>query len=398
MEDKDVKYMISEAQKLLNTYFGYNEFRPGQEQIIKRLLQGQDTVGIMPTGGGKSICYQIPAMMFSGVTLVISPLISLMKDQVDELEKQGIPATFINSSIPDETVRERLNGAAQGAYKLLYVAPERLSSPIFQRVLDQMDISLVAVDEAHCISQWGHDFRPSYRLIHDMINHIPGQPVVVALTATATPKVTEDICDLLTIDDQGVVLTGFGRENLYFQVIKGQAKDPFIAEYINKNKAQSGIIYAATRKEVERLYHFLTTNGFNAGKYHAGLSEAERNDNQERFLYDDITVMVATSAFGMGIDKSNVRYIIHNNIPRNIESYYQEAGRAGRDGEDSECILLFSPQDIHIQKFLIDQSDMDDERKQQEYDKLQKMIGYGHTEMCLEQYILTYFGESDAVP
>ncbi|TCP20963.1 RecQ-like ATP-dependent DNA helicase [Scopulibacillus darangshiensis] len=388
--------MISEAQQLLKATFGYGSFRKGQEDIIKRILQRRDVVGIMPTGGGKSICYQIPALMFQGVTLVISPLISLMKDQVDALEKVGVPATYINSSISAAEANERLNGAIIGEYKLIYIAPERLGSQLFLHALDRMDVSLVAVDEAHCISQWGHDFRPSYRLIKEMIDRIHSHPVIAALTATATPKVADDICDLLQIDRSDVILTGFGRDNLFFQVIKGQDRDAFINDYIKKNSAQSGIIYAATRKEVDRLHHYLIKKGFQAGKYHAGMAENERNENQERFLYDDLTVMVATSAFGMGINKSNVRYVIHYNLSKNIEAYYQEAGRAGRDGEPGECTILYSPQDIHIQKFLIEQSEMDQDHKDNEHEKLQKMVGYCHTEGCLQKYILAYFGEMDA--
>ncbi|MBM7644629.1 ATP-dependent DNA helicase RecQ [Scopulibacillus daqui] len=388
--------MLDQALKILKDTFGYDSFRNGQAEIIQNLLEGRDTVGIMPTGGGKSICYQIPALILPGVTLVVSPLISLMKDQVDALEKEGVPAAFINSSISASDVRDRLNGAMEGRYKIIYIAPERLESAAFLDWLNNVNLSLIAVDEAHCMSQWGHDFRPSYLLIKKMIDRIHAKPVIAALTATATPKVTRDICDMLNIPAENVTATGFERDNLFFQVIKGQDRDRFLESYINKNRSHSGIIYAATRREAERLHAFLIKQNINAGKYHAGMAEQERNDNQERFLYDDLTVMVATSAFGMGINKSNVRYVIHYNIPRNIESYYQEAGRAGRDGEESECILLFAAQDIQIQKFLIDQSEMDEERKRHEYDKLQQMAGYCHTEACLQQYILKYFGDRDA--
>ncbi|MGV3463981.1 MAG: DNA helicase RecQ [Heyndrickxia sp.] len=388
--------LLSKAKDILQSYYGYTEFRKGQETIIDQVLHGKDTVAIMPTGGGKSICYQIPALMFSGITIVISPLISLMKDQVDALTNAGIPATFINSSISSSEMDERLRRMEAGEFKLIYIAPERLEATSFLELLNRVNVSLLAIDEAHCISQWGHDFRPSYLLIKKLIQQIHPKPVILALTATATPNVKDDICELLNIPLTNVVLTGFGRDNLAFQVIKGQDRELFIKEYIKKNEDQSGIIYAATRKEVERLYQQLNNLGIRVGKYHAGMSENERDRNQEEFLYDDITVMVATSAFGMGINKSNVRYVIHYHIPKNMESYYQEAGRAGRDGLESECILLFSPQDVHIQKFFIDQSDMNMERKEYEYSKLRKMISYCHTETCFQQYILQYFGEGDS--
>lgn len=387
--------MLTKAKGFLRTYFGFDEFRKGQDEIIEKVLQGEDTLGIMPTGGGKSVCYQIPALTLRGVTIVISPLISLMKDQVDALEKAGIPSTYINSTISREDMQERLSGVYNGNYKLVYIAPERLESDFFLNLLHKIHISLIAIDEAHCISQWGHDFRPSYLLIRKLINRIKPKPVVLALTATATPQVREDIRQLLDIKQENTVVTGFGRENLRFQVVKGQNRDLFLTEYIRKNSGQAGIIYAATRKEVDRLYSHLIAKGIPAGKYHAGMSEAERNSFQERFLYDDIQIMVATNAFGMGINKSNVRFVIHYHLPRNMEAYYQEAGRAGRDGEESDCILLFAPQDSHIQSFLIDQSEMDEQRKENEYGKLRKMAAYGHTESCLQQYILHYFGEEN---
>lgn len=387
--------MIEQAQTILKNTFGYDDFLKGQGEVVTHLLQNQDTVGIMPTGGGKSLCYQIPALLFSGVTIVVSPLISLMKDQVDALEEEGIAATYINSSLAHDTIRTRLQQAAQGDYKMIYIAPERLESSVFLNGLAQMPVSLVAIDEAHCISQWGHDFRPSYQKIQTMIQQLDPKPLIVALTATATPKVTDDICDSLHIDRDNVVSAGFRRDNLIFRLIKGQDRNAYLDTYVKNNAAQSGIIYAATRKEVDHLYDRLKRQGISAGKYHAGMGEDERKHNQEAFLYDDITVMVATNAFGMGIDKSNVHYIIHYNMPKNIESYYQEAGRAGRDGEKSECILLFSPADIQLPKFFIDESDMEPERKQHEYDKLQQMIGYCHTESCLQQYILNYFGEME---
>ncbi|HLU22341.1 MAG TPA: DNA helicase RecQ [Bacillaceae bacterium] len=388
--------MLPKAQEILQSKFGYNQFRQGQEAIIQKIMDGKDTLGIMPTGGGKSVCYQIPAMLMRGVTIVVSPLISLMKDQVDALEKTGIPSTYINSAISNEEMQERLASIYNGEYKLVYIAPERLETPSFLRLLEGIYVSFVAIDEAHCISQWGHDFRPSYLHIKKLIGHLRPKPTVLALTATATPQVQSDISDLLEIHEEDVVVTGFERKNLHFQVVKGQNRDHFLFDYIEKNREQAGIIYAATRKEVDRIHHFLEARGLRVGKYHAGLSEQQRNQQQERFLYDDISIMVATNAFGMGINKSNVRYVIHYHIPRNMEAYYQEAGRAGRDGEESACILLFAPQDTHIQSFLIDQSDMDEARKENEYAKLRKMVAYGHTESCLQQYILHYFGEENA--
>ncbi|RYM01718.1 DNA helicase RecQ [Sporolactobacillus sp. THM7-7] len=390
--------MIDSALHVLKKYFGYDSFRKGQDIIISRMLAGKDTVGIMPTGGGKSLCYQIPSLLLPGTALVISPLISLMKDQVDALVNAGIPATFINSSLPAYEGRKRLHQVAVGRYRLVYMAPERLDLPDFKQALDRMNVSLVAVDEAHCISQWGHDFRPSYRLIADLIARIPRKPTIAALTATATPRVTSDICRLLKINPNSVIVTGFARDNLNFQVIRGQNRDAFLMDYVKKNPNQPGIIYAGTRKEVDRLHVKLVKNGFAAGKYHAGLSKEERAHSQERFLYDDLSVLVATNAFGMGINKSNVRYVIHYNIPGNLEAYYQEAGRAGRDGEKSDCILLFAPQDIRLQKFFIEQSDMDEALKKEEYHKLDQMISYCHTESCLQSYILRYFGEKDAAP
>ncbi|WP_416148857.1 DNA helicase RecQ [Salipaludibacillus sp. HK11] len=390
--------MLNQAEEKLKEHFGYDDFRKGQKDILEKVFDHQNTMGVMPTGGGKSICYQIPSLLFSGVTLVVSPLISLMKDQVDELQEVGIDSTFINSSLHHEEVRERIDGIRHGIHKLVYVAPERLESAGFLQMLQSLPISLIAVDEAHCLSQWGHDFRPSYLKIPSLIQQLPGQPAVLALTATATPEVTEDICQALSISPKNVVQTGFARENLSFHVVKGMDRDKYIKDYMKRNNRYSGIIYAATRKEVERLHEKLTRLGISVGKYHGGLTTDERRQMQESFVYDETQVMVATNAFGMGINKSNVRFVIHAQMPRNIESYYQEAGRAGRDGEDSECILLFTPQDIRIQQFLIDQSTMADDRKENEYTKLQAIVNYCHTENCLQAYILEYFSDSDIKP
>ncbi|MEN1937825.1 DNA helicase RecQ [Paenibacillus sp. 102] len=384
--------MFTKAQELLASYFGYPSFRRGQDETIKNVLDGKDTVCIMPTGGGKSICYQIPALVFEGTTLVISPLISLMKDQVDTLVQNGISATYINSSISITEANQRIQLAKQGHYKLLYVAPERLDSMEFVDQLIDMKIPMIAIDEAHCISQWGHDFRPSYLHIHRILDYLPEKPLVLALTATATPQVREDICRALEINQENTIMTTFERENLSFSVIKGQDRNAYLADYIRQNKKESGIIYAATRKVVDQLYEDLYKAGVSVARYHAGMSDHDRNEQQERFLRDEVSVMVATSAFGMGIDKSNIRYVIHYQLPKNMESYYQEAGRAGRDGLDSECILLYSSQDVQVQRFLIDQS-TGESRFSNELEKLQHMTDYCHTEQCLQSFILEYFGE-----
>ncbi|MGF9798366.1 DNA helicase RecQ [Brevibacillus agri] len=388
--------MLHKAQEVLQKYFGYESFREGQKKIIESLLAGHDTIGIMPTGGGKSICYQVPAMLFDGVTIVISPLISLMKDQVDVLVNMGIAATQINSSLDYSEVRERLRMAARGEYKLLYIAPERLESETFQNLIRNVPISFVAVDEAHCVSQWGHDFRPSYLEIARFLRTLPERPIVAALTATATPEVTADIKRQLSLEDERLFITGFGRDNLILSVRKGENRRGFIQAYLKANRQHAGIIYAATRKDVDALHADLAKRGFSVTKYHAGLSEEERAANQEAFLFDDVRTMVATNAFGMGIDKSNVRYVIHYNMPKNLEAYYQEAGRAGRDGEPSECILLYQPQDIQTQLFFIEQNQLTDERKEHEYKKLYAMVDYCRTPRCLQQYIVQYFGEADA--
>lgn len=359
------------------------------------MLQGKDTLCVMPTGGGKSICYQVPALVLEGTVLVISPLISLMKDQVDALHQLGIPAAYINSTLSSEEYFGTMENALEGKYKLLYIAPERFDSPSFIDQIGRMDISMIAIDEAHCISQWGHDFRPSYRMIHRIIPLFDQKPVILALTATATPAVREDICKQLGITESNTVMTGFERSNLTFSVIKGQDRDAYVKEYVRKNSGEAGIIYAATRKAVDQLHATLSKMGCQVAKYHAGLSDMERQKEQDRFLMDEAAVMVATNAFGMGIDKSNIRYVIHYQMPKNMESYYQEAGRAGRDGLDSECTLLFSSQDVLTQRFLIDQS-QDMNRIPAELEKLQSMVDYCHTESCLQKFIISYFGETEA--
>lgn len=381
------------AQKILEDKFGFETFRQGQATVIDQIMAGENTLAVMPTGGGKSLCYQIPALLLPGVTVVVSPLISLMKDQVDALHENGISATFINSTLDYPTIRERLRMAANAEVKLLYLAPERLDTPAFRQDLGQLQISLVAVDEAHCISQWGHDFRPSYLNLAAALEDLPSQPPIIALTATATTQVAADICQRLRIAPDHEVKTGFARDNLAFQVIRDQDKDQFLLDYLKLNPGQSGIIYASTRKEVERLTNFLKKHKISVDCYHGGLSDQARRDAQEDFLYDRIQVMVATNAFGMGIDKSNVRFVIHAQIPGSLEAYYQEAGRAGRDGLPSDAILLFRPQDIQIQHFFIDQSEMDEAYKKTEYQKLQEMTQYANTPMCLQRFILRYFGD-----
>ncbi|MCF8011881.1 MAG: DNA helicase RecQ [Clostridiales bacterium] len=385
--------MQEKARELLVKYFGYSTFKTGQEEIIDSILNGGDTLGIMPTGGGKSICYQLPALLLSGTTLVISPLISLMKDQADALENLGVPATFINSSLTYKEVNYRLQEVSSGKFKLLYVAPERLQSEEFISMLNRVQVSLVAVDEAHCVSQWGHDFRPSYLAIASLIAGFSVRPLVAAFTATATGNIKQDIVHQLALRDPYVYVASFDRPNLHFNVLRGEDKRDFLHKYLVDNAGHSGIIYAATRKQVDNLYGFLAAKGFAAGKYHAGLSDDERIRAQEAFIHDNIKIMAATNAFGMGIDKSNVRFVIHYNMPKNMEAYYQEAGRAGRDGEEGECILLFSPQDVQIQKHLIEYTNMAQKRKEKEYRKLQSMVDYCHTTFCLRRYILSYFGE-----
>ena len=390
--------MIVKEEQILQTYFGYAAFRPGQEEAIRFAVNRENTLAVMPTGGGKSLCYQIPGLSMDGTAIIISPLISLMKDQVDALTALGIAATYINSSVPSGEIGSRLRDMQRGRYKFVYVAPERFESGMFMNILEDTRISLVAFDEAHCISQWGHDFRPSYRSIIPNLNQLSHVPLVMALTATATEPVIQDICKLLTITPDHVVKTGFERKNLSFYLVKGKDKLSYIFSFLKEHSKESGIIYTATRKQADTLYEQLQKRGYSAARYHAGLSEAERQQSQTAFIRDEVSVMVATNAFGMGIDKSNVRYVIHYAMPMNIESYYQEAGRAGRDGEQSDCILLFSPQDIQLQKFLIEQSMMEDDAKQLEYMKLQAMTNYCHTQGCLSAYILNYFDDQTEHP
>ncbi|WP_338372539.1 DNA helicase RecQ [Enterococcus faecium] len=381
---------------LLKQYFGYDEFRPGQKEIIQKVIDQENVLGIMPTGSGKSICYQLPALLLDGLTVVVSPLISLMKDQVDAANQLVIPATFINSSLDGYETARRFQEIDRQQYRLLYIAPERFIMPDFIQAMKRWNVRMIAIDEAHCISQWGHDFRPSYLQMANQLDQLPNRPVIVALTATATVQVAADIKRLLKIPENNHIQTGFERENLRFQVIKDQKKEQYLIEYLKINKNQSGIIYAATRKEVDRLYHLLKKFDFSVGRYHGGLNENERTEMQEAFLYDRLQLIVATNAFGMGINKSNVRFVIHYQIPGSLEAYYQEAGRAGRDGLSSEAILLFSPQDIQVQKFFIQQSQREEGQKQKEYEKLKAMTEYVYIESCLQQYILNYFGETSS--
>lgn len=387
--------MLNKARQILQKFYGYEDFRPGQKKVVESLLNKNDTVAIMPTGAGKSICFQIPALLFEGVTLVISPLISLMKDQVDSLRQLGIAAVYINSSVSKAQLYKDLQDISAGFYKIIYIAPERLTSEYLPDSFKNLNISMVAVDEAHCLSQWGHDFRPSYRNILNFTNSLRIKPIISAFTATATPEVKTDIINLLGLKQPNVFVTGFDRPNLYFSVLRGEVKDKFVIDYVKKHQDEAGIIYVGTRKDVDALQVLLEIKGIKAGRYHAGMTDEERNQMQEDFLYDNLSVMVATNAFGMGIDKPNVRYVIHYNMPKNMEAYYQEAGRAGRDGLSGNCILLYSPQDTQLQKFLISKSTESEIRQQLEYKRLQSMVDYCHTPQCLRAFIVHYFGEFD---
>ena len=392
-------------KEALKAVFGYDSFRPGQEAVINAILEGRDILAVMPTGAGKSLCYQVPAMLLSGITLVISPLISLMQDQVKALNEAGVNAAFINSSLSEKELNDTFKNAYKGHYKIIYVAPERLMSEGFISFAKSVEISMVTVDEAHCISQWGQDFRPSYMDIAEFINILDKRPIISAFTATATQSVREDIICSLGLNNPYFLVTGFDRENLFFQVDKPQNKERFILDFIERHRGESGIIYCATRKNVDSLYTLLRKQHISVGKYHAGMSNEERKQMQNDFVFDYTSIVIATNAFGMGIDKSNVRFVIHYNMPSSMENYYQEAGRAGRDGLNSECILLFSPQDIIINRFLLEHKDFSDidpidamTIKERDIKRLQIMEGYCYTTECLRNYILKYFGEDPKKP
>lgn len=393
--------MIEKAYEILKTYFGYKEFRYGQKELITNLINGTDCVGIMPTGAGKSICYQIPAILMDGITLVISPLISLMKDQVHALLEAGIPAAYINSSLTPAQQYKVIQNAKQYKYKLIYVAPERLELDFFQEFAASTNISLVSIDEAHCVSQWGQDFRPSYLKIAQFIQSMPKRPIIGAFTATATREVKDDIISLLALQKPFVMTTGFDRKNLYFEVQKPVDKFTALERFLERNPNKTGIIYCTTRKGVEDVCDRLILQGYRATRYHAGLSDKERKLNQEEFQFDKAQIMVATNAFGMGIDKSNISYVIHFNMPKNIESYYQEAGRAGRDGEPAQCILLYSKQDVSTNLFLMEKDKENEELDpitrhevlEKDRDRLKQMTYYCTTTDCLRAHMLRYFGE-----
>ena len=395
---------MEDKYKILKECFGHSDFRAGQGDIVDCLLSGRDALGIMPTGAGKSICYQVPALAFEGITVVVSPLISLMKDQVTALVQSGISAAYINSSLTESQYISASQNAEKGKYKIIYVAPERLTTAEFLDLCKKINVSMVAVDEAHCVSQWGQDFRPSYLKIREFINGLKVRPVVGAFTATATKEVKNDILRLLELDNPLIVTTGFDRPNLFFSVERPGSKSGRLLEFVKERKDKSGIVYCATRKTVEEVCDLLNNNGFSATRYHAGLSETERKDNQEAFVYDRSQIMVATNAFGMGIDKSNVSFVIHYNMPKNIESYYQEAGRAGRDGEEADCILLYSGRDVRTNQFLIERSEANSELSKEDQDAVRKkdmerlkfMTYYCTTNDCLRNFILRYFGDRSA--
>lgn len=387
--------MNQSALPVLQNQFGYQSFRPGQAEVIDQVLQHQNTLAVMPTGGGKSLCYQIPALLSPGVTLVVSPLLSLMKDQVDALKQNGIPAAAINSTIPREEVNPLLRQAYEGRLKLLYVTPERLAMEYFQYQLSFLNVTMVAIDEAHCISQWGHDFRPAYRQLQAAIANLPTKPVTLALTATATPRVQADICQQLAIPTENAVVTSFTRDNISFKVVHPQDNGRrFLRDYLAAHQGEAGIIYANTRKRVESLTDYLSKAGFTVAAYHAGLDAAERARVQDDFLFDRVPVIVATNAFGMGIDKSNVRFVLHATSAQNLESYYQEAGRAGRDGLPSEAVMLYRASDIHQARWFIDQSNADEDYREVQYAKLQAVTAYANTPRCLQQEIVEYFGQT----
>ncbi|MCM3632508.1 DNA helicase RecQ [Paenibacillus camelliae] len=386
------------AHTVLKKIYGYDQFRPGQEEIIDSIVNGRDTLAILPTGGGKSVCYQIPALMLPGTTLVISPLISLMKDQVDALTRLGVSAAYLNSSLSQQQYRETLAKAFNGEYELLYIAPERFDAPMFQQLAEHMRIPLIAIDEAHCVSQWGHDFRPSYRQLALAISRMDNRPVVAAFTATATQEVAEDIVAMLKLQSPSSFVTGFARPNLSLSVVTGVNKMSFLTQFLRERTEQSGIIYTATRKEAESVYERINELGYRVELYHGGLSDAARAEAQELFRFDQSKIIVATNAFGMGIDKPNVRYVLHWQVPGDLESYYQEAGRAGRDGDESECILLFDASDLFIHRYLIEQGMGDDNRKAVQAGKLHEMTSYCRTDSCLQQFIVDYFGERSVEP
>ena len=385
--------MINRAREVLKEYYGYDSFRERQEEIITSILEGKDVVTIMPTGGGKSICYQVPALILDGLTIVISPLISLMKDQVDNIKNMGIKSAYINSTLSENEIKSILNDVIKNEVKILYVAPERLESTEFLNLITRVKISQIAVDEAHCISQWGHDFRSSYRRISKFIDLLVYRPIITAFTATATEEVRRDIINLLRLNEPKIFITGFDRKNLKITIEKAVVKKQYILDYINSSEGASGIIYCATRKDVDIIYEMLIANNIKGERYHAGLNDEERRLAQERFIYDQANVMVATNAFGMGIDKPDIRYVIHYNMPKSLEGYYQEIGRAGRDGEESECIMLFSPSDVQTQRYIIDIGTSNSVRKEKEYAKLQTMVNLIYTQECYRKYILNYFGE-----